>query len=255
MKLQKKITGLLTAVLFLTASIASVQAAQNPQTTLIFEPKRTYEGIDYDVYINNTDYLSTLMFEMNFTSNEIGTVNIPTNDCFDISHSEWSNENHASLKTYFGRTGQKTGFSSDDKIKIAQISTPIDISQIGDVTVTISNAVCAGITQIDGNAVKGTVDLSDNPITYSIKECSILSFDKSTVNILSAKECNADIIYASYDSAGGLISAHRENVDLNIGENKISVNTAFDNSYSISVMVWDGIGSMRPIADKMTINN
>ena len=146
MKLQKKIISLLTASLMLSANITAVsaQVSKKPQTAIILEPKRTATGIDYDVYIENANNLSTLMFAMDFSSKEKGTMSLTGNDCFDISHSEWSNDNHVSLKAYIGRTGQKTGFSSDSKIKVAHISIPIDISAVGNVTATVSSAICAG---------------------------------------------------------------------------------------------------------------
>lgn len=261
MKLQKKkITGLLAAVLLLSANITAVpvtaQADQYPSATLTLEPKRTADGIDYDVYIEHANYLSTLMFEVDFTSNETGAVSVTENDCFDIAHSKWDRESPASLKAYLGRTGQKVGFSSDDKIKIAQISIPIAVSQTGEVTASVSGASCAGVTQLAGNAVKGTVSVSDNTVKYRINECSILSFDKNKVNILSANDRKADVIYASYDDKGSLIKFHKESVELKQGENEISANAAsFDKAKTVSLMIWDCIDSMTSLADKATINN
>ena len=56
MKLKKKITGLLTAVFVLFAVFAaltavpvSAAASETPQTALLLEPKRTADGMDYDV--------------------------------------------------------------------------------------------------------------------------------------------------------------------------------------------------------------
>ncbi len=256
MKLQEKIISLLTAAMMLSANITAVsaQASENPQTAIIFEPKRTAAGIDYDVYIENANYLSTLMFAMDFTSKEKGTMSLTDNDCFDISHSEWSDEN--TLKAYLGRTGQKTGFSSDGKIKVAQISIPIDILTVGDVTATVSDAICAGVIQTDSNALKGNVTVPKQPISYAIRECSVLSFDKNKVNILSSNNRNADVIYVSYDSQGGLVNAYKENIGLKQGENEISpTGIDFGQAETVSVMIWDGIDSMRPLADKTTINN
>ena len=258
MKLKEKIISLFTAALLLLASITAVsaQANKNPQTAIILEPKRTAAGIDYDVYIENTQYLSTLMFSIDFTSKEKGTMSLTDNDCFDISHSEWSSGNHASLKAYLGRTGQKIGFSSDDKIKVAQISIPIDISEVGDVTATVKGAVCAGISETDGAAAKGTVTIPERTITHTIRECSILSITQNKIDILSSTARKADVIYALYDDNGRLTNTYQERVELNQGENIISVNeTIFDKSGSVSIMIWDGMNSMRPLADKATINN
>lgn len=242
----------------LSANITAVsaQVSKKPQTTIILEPKRTAAGIDYDVYIENANNLSTLMFAMDFSSKEKGTMSLTGNDCFDISHSEWSNDNHVSLKAYMGRTGQKTGFSSDSKIKVAHISIPIDISTVGNVTATVSGAICAGVMQTDSDALKGTVTVPGQPISYAIRECSVLSFDKNKVNILSSNNRTADVIYALYDTQGRFVKMHKENIELKQGENKISSDgITFGESGTISVMIWDGTSSMRPLADKTTINN
>lgn len=258
MKLQKRIISLLTASLMLSANITAVsaQVSKKPQTAIILEPKRTAAGIDYDVYIENANNLSTLMFAMDFSSKEKGTMSLTGNDCFDISHSEWSNDTHVSLKAYMGRTGQKTGFSSDSKIKVAHISIPIDISAVGNVTATVSSAICAGVIQTGSNALKGNVTVPKQPISYAIKECSVLSFDKNKVNILSSNNRTADVIYALYDTQGRFVKMYKENIELKQGENEISSDEIdFGESGTISVMIWDGIGSMRPLADKTTINN
>lgn len=242
----------------LSANITAVsaQVSKKPQTAIILEPKRTAAGIDYDVYIENANNLSTLMFAMDFSSKEKGTMSLTGNDCFDISHSEWSNDNHVSLKAYMGRTGQKTGFSSDSKIKVAHISIPIDISTVGNVTATVSSAICAGVMQTDSDALKGTVTVPGQPISYAIRECSVLSFDKNKVNILSSNNRTADVIYALYDTQGRFVKMHKENIELKQGENKISSDgITFGESGTISVMIWDGTSSMRPLADKTTINN
>lgn len=242
----------------LSANITAVsaQVSKKPQTAIILEPKRTAAGIDYDVYIENANNLSTLMFTMDFSTAEKGTMSLADNACFDISHSEWSNDNHASLKAYMGRTGQKTGFSSDSKIKVAHISIPIDISTVGNVTATVSGAICAGVIQTDSNALKGNVTVPEQPISYAIRECSVLSYDKNKVNILSSNNRNADVIYALYDTQGRFVKMHKENIELKQGENEISpTGIDFGQAETVSVMIWDGIDSMRPLADKTTINN
>lgn len=258
MKLQEKIMSLFTTAVLLSAGITSVsaQAGANPQTEIILEPRRAAEGIDYDVYIENTRSLSTVIFTMEFTSKEKETMSLADNACFNILHSEWSNEHNALLKVYLGRTGQEAGFSSDDKIKVAQISVPIDISKVGEIGVTVTKAVCAGVMQTGSDALKGTVTVPGQPISYAIRECSVLSFDKNKVNILSSNNRTADVIYALYDSQGGLVNAYKENIGLKQGENEISpTGIDFGQAETVSVMIWDEIDSMRPLADKTTINN
>ena len=89
MNLQTKITGLLTAVFIAVSGAAvSAEAIQTPQTELTFEPRRTADGIDYDVYINNSNYLSTLIFEMNFDKAQSVNMKLTDNECFDISDSK-----------------------------------------------------------------------------------------------------------------------------------------------------------------------
>lgn len=260
MKLKEKITGLLAAAMVLSANIAAApvyaETSRNPHAEIILEPKRTAAGIDYAVYIEHASSLSTLMLAVDFSAAKKGIMSLADNACFDISHSKWSSGNQTSLKAYLGRTGQKTGFSSDEKIKVAQISIPIDISEVGEVTATVSGAICAGVVQTDGDAVKGTVTVPEQPVSHVIKECSVLSFDKNKVNILSSKNRSADVIYALYDSQGRLVNTYEENIGLKQGENEISPDGIdFGQAETISVMIWDGIGSMRPLANKTTINN
>ena len=111
------------------------------------------------------------------------------------------------------------------------------------------------ITQALIRAVKGDVKVYETSIKYSAKECSILDFSQDAVDILSSKAQNVDVIFAAYDENGKLVSAHKENVTLQQGKNKLDVSGIdFTNSESISVMIWDSMASIRPFADKATIN-
>ena len=162
-------------------------------------------------------------------------------------------DTHASLKAYLGRTGQKAGFSSEDRIKVAQISLPFDAA-VGEVTATVSNALCAGVVQTASDAVKGCVNIPLQPIRYVLRECSILSFDQSKVTLLSAQNRRAVIFYASYDAEGRLVRTHIQTIDLKQGENELSLDGIdFGPFETLSVMVWDSTGSLRPLTDKATI--
>ncbi len=261
MKLKKKITGLLTAVFVLFAVFAAIAAvpvsaaaSETPQTTLLLEPRRTADGMDYDVYIEHTNTLSTLLFAVEFSTAEKGTLRLVDNACFDSAYSEWNTDTHASLKAYLGRTGQKAGFSSEDRIKVAQISLPFDAAAVGEVTATVSNALCAGVVQTASDAVKGCVNVPLQPIRYVLRECSILSFDPSKVNLLSAQNRRAVILYASCNAEGRLVSTHIQTIDLKQGENELSLDGIdFGPFETLSVMVWDSTSSLRPLTDKATI--
>ncbi len=259
--LKRKIIELIMIAVLISASCIfspmSSEAAPLPEAKLVFEPVRTADGIDYGVYIDNAKYLSTLIFKMEFDAEKAGSMRLAENECFDMLHSEWGSENnHVSVKCYLGRTGQKIGFSSDDRIKAAVISVPYDISATGEISASVSNAICAGITQLGGSAVKGNAVFPDTGIKYVMKECSVLSFDKNEAEILSAKERTADVIYALYDENGKLTDTCKKTVSLNRGENKIAVNGIdYSNAKTVSVTVWDSIGSMIPLSDKLTINN
>ena len=75
------------------------------------------------------------------------------------------------------------------------------------------------------------------------------TYSRYEVALKSAKGVTA------YDENGKLVSAHKENVTLQQGKNKLDVSGIdFTNSESISVMIWDSMASMRPFADKATIN-
>ncbi len=247
---QKKSAGLLAAML-LTANITAAAAA--PETTLTLEPRRTAEGIDYDVYIQNTNALSTLIFWLDFMADGAGEMKLSESDCFDISHSEWSNGDNTSLKAYLGRTGQKAGFSSDNKVQVAQISIPLDITKTGEVTASVSGAVCAGILQTDSSAQKGTITVPDSTVRYTVRECSILSLDQNNIHILSSENRSADLIFASYDETGRLTGTQKERIELSQGENEISADEA-TLSQACSILLWDA-DSMHPLAEKFTIND
>lgn len=139
---------------------------------------------------------------------------------------------------------------------MAQISIPIDISTVGDVTATVTGAICAGISETDGDAVKGTVNVLEGTVKYTIRECSVLNVTQNKIDILSSKNCSADIIYALYDGKGRLTNTYKESIDLKQGENIISADeTVFDESENVSIMIWDSVDSMYPLAEKTTINN
>lgn len=97
--------------------------------------------------------------------------------------------------------------------------------------------------------------VSATSIKYAVNECSVLDFSQDAVDILSSKAQNVDVIFAAYGENGKLVSAHKENITLHQGKNKLDVSGIdLTNSESISVMVWDSMISMRPLADKATIN-
>lgn len=256
MNLRKKIIGAIVSVSIVITNIAVLaQTEKKPQTTFEVEPKRTETGIEYDLYLENTNCLSTLFFEMSFDSKNAGEAILEQNECFDILHTTWNTDNKISVKGYFGRTGNKTGFSSNERIYVAKIVIPIDVSSTGNFIADISNAICAGITETDGAAVKGEVNVSETSIKYKVNECSVLDLSQDAVDILSSKARNADVIFAAYDENGKLVSTHKENVALQQGSNKLDVSGIdLTNSESVSVMVWDSMISMCPLADKATIN-
>jgi len=254
--LRKKIIGAIVTVLIVITNIAVfAQTEKKPQTALAVEPKRTETGIEYNLYLENTNCLSTLFFEMNFDGKNAGKAILEKNERFDILHTTWNTDNKISVKGYLGRTGNKMGFSSNERIKVAKIVIPIDVSSTGEFIADISNVICAGITETDGTAVKGEVKVSATSIKYAVNECNVLDFSQDAVDILSSKAQNVDVIFAAYDENGKLVSTHKENITLHQGKNKLDVSGIdFTNSESISVMVWDSMISMRPLADKATIN-
>ena len=71
---------------------------RKPQTTLAVEPKRTEAGIEYNLYLENTNCLSTLFFEMNFDGKNVGKATLEKNECFDILHTTWNTDNRISVK-------------------------------------------------------------------------------------------------------------------------------------------------------------
>lgn len=77
MNLRKKIIGAIVTVLIVITNIAVfAQTEKKPQTTLAVEPKRTEAGIEYNLYLENTNCLSTLFFEMNFDGKNAGKATL-----------------------------------------------------------------------------------------------------------------------------------------------------------------------------------
>ena len=177
------------------------------------------------------------------------------NECFDILHTTWNTDNRISVKDTSEELVIKWGFRQTKELRLRKSSFPIDVSSTGEFIADISNVICAGITETDGTAVKGEVKVYETSIKYAVNECSVLDFTQNAVDILSSKAQNVDVIFAAYDENGKLVSSHKENVALQQGKNKLDVSGIdFTNSDSISVMVWDSMISMRPLADKATIN-
>lgn len=256
MNLKGKITGLITALFILAANTVFLSASAEtlPGAEIGFEPYRTADGIMYDVYVENASFLSTLIFEMKFDADEKGSLSLADNECFDVSYSQWESGDGVSLKGYLGRTGQKSGFSSADKIKVAEIFIPEDAAKTGVVTAAVSSAKCAGVVKTDEAAVRGSVSVKEKEISYKIRECSVLNFGASGADILAASDCTADIICAAYDEDGNLLNAVKESAKLKQGENKIDITGQADGAKTVSIMVWDS-GTMRPMAEKVTVNN
>ena len=108
--------------------------------------------------------------------------------------------------------------------------------------------------QTASDAVKGCVNVPLQPIRYVLRECSILSFDQSKVNLLSAQNRRAVILYASCNAEGRLVRTHIQTIDLKQGENELSLDGIdFGPFETLSVMVWDSTSSLRPLTDKATI--
>lgn len=148
----------------------------------------------------------------------------------------------------------KWGFRQTKELRLRKSSFRLCFLNRG-VYADISNVICAGITETDVTAVKGEVKVYETSIKYSAKECSILDFSQDAVDILSSKAQNVDVIFVAYDENGKLVSSHKENVALQQGKNKLDV-SGIDFTNSDSIQLWYGIDmiSMRPLADKATIN-
>ena len=94
----------------------------------------------------------------------------------------------------------------------------------------------------------------DQAIAY-MKELEYVQKIENGMDKASDYGLDNGITDEAYDENGKLVSSHKENVALQQGKNKLDVSGIdFTNSDSISVMVWDSMISMCPLADKATIN-
>ncbi|RGF96780.1 hypothetical protein DXA10_03265 [Firmicutes bacterium AM55-24TS] len=132
MNLRKKIIGVIVIVLIVITNIAVfAQTEKKPQTTLAVEPKRTEAGIEYNLYLENTNCLSTLFFEMNFDGKNVGKATLEKNECFDILHTTWNTDNRISVKGYLGRLVIKWGFRQTKELRLRKSSFRLMFPQPG----------------------------------------------------------------------------------------------------------------------------
>ena len=230
--------------------------AITPNADLSIEAEQTQEGVSYCIYINNPYAVSTLAFKLQFdlTSGEQGTFCAAENECFDLSYSQWDKKSGSvSVTAYLGRSGQKTGFSSPEKLKIAEILIPAPSLTQSALTASFEYAECAGITDINSAAKKGTVTITTPTLAYCIKDFYISHFDNTSIRIIATTEKNAELIFAAYDN-NQLADVVFTPVSLTKGENTVSIpqiNAA--NNCRIQAMLWDSVITMTPLTESAYI--
>ena len=159
-------------------------------------------NIVYGLYLDNAANLSTLILKICFRGDIHfeGMLSLADNNCFDIVSEQWNGSTDSfSLYAYLGRTGDKTGYSSSTRVKIADISVLINNDAKGAVFADITQAQCAGIESVDLSAVKGTATVSGASAVFYISDFHISEYKNGNIYITSSCEQSATVILAEYN--------------------------------------------------------
>ena len=151
-----------------------------------------YKRQVYSLYLDNADKLSSLILKISFTSNAGASLSPAENDCFDIAYGQWS-DTDLTLNTYFGRTGEREGYSSDTRIKIADISVPADSIESAVVSAYIAQALCAGVQDTASAASKGAVTVLNGSADFYVYNFDISEYKNGNIYITAPYEQTAVI--------------------------------------------------------------
>lgn len=114
----------------------------------------------YEIYLNEAENITTVLLKIAFDPSQVnqGTLSC-VSDQFDVSSSSWNEEDgRLVLKAYLGKTGD-TGYTSEEKTKIAEIRMPVKENISGKITAELTKAACAGITTEDESAMEGATEI------------------------------------------------------------------------------------------------
>lgn len=173
----------------------------------------------YSIYLDKAENVNTILLKVSFDSSKVDNGEIvSSNDKFTSKTSNWAEESGSLvLRAYMGITGNVTGFSSNDKTKLAEISVPLKDGAKGNITAEISEADAGGIIGEDESAEKGTVTISAAAASVFVP-CYDVNGD-GTVDIIDITEAQR---YYQSTSADADWTGKAKNMDVN-GDNKVDI--------------------------------
>ena len=172
----------------------------------------------YNIYFDEAANVNTVLLKIAFDASlvEKGAFS-SANDAFDVSSSEWTEENsNLILTAYLGTTGNKTGYTTSDKANLASVSVPVKVGINGSITAEITKAECAGVTDVEGHATAGTAAISTGSAALFIASYDVNN--DGTVDIIDITEAQR---YYQASSADDNWSVSKS-MDVN-GDNKVDI--------------------------------
>lgn len=173
----------------------------------------------YSIYLDTAENVSTVLLKVSFDAAQIdaGTV-VPANGQFTSGTSTWAEENgKLILKAYLGITGNVTGFSSDKKTKLAEISVPVKAGISGNITAGITAVKAAGVVGEDESAMNGTVTVITDTAGVFVPGYDVNG--DGTVDIIDITEAQR---YYQATPADANWSEKAQVMDVN-GDNKVDI--------------------------------
>lgn len=173
----------------------------------------------YSIYLDTAENVSTVLLKVSFDAAQVDAgIVVPANGQFTSGTSTWAEENSKLiLKAYLGITGNVTGFSSDEKTKLAEISVPVKAGISGNITAGITAVKAAGVVGEDESAMNGTVTVITDTASVFVPGYDVN--DDGTVDIIDITEAQR---YYQATPADADWSEKAQVMDVN-GDNKVDI--------------------------------
>lgn len=173
----------------------------------------------YSIYLDTAENVSTVLLKVSFDAAQVDAgIVVPANGQFTSGTSTWAEENgKLILKAYLGITGNVTGFSSDEKTKLAEISVPVKAGISGNITAGITAVKAAGVVGENESAMNGTVTVITDTASVFVPGYDVNG--DGTVDIIDITEAQR---YYQATPADANWSEKAQVMDVN-GDNKVDI--------------------------------
>lgn len=116
----------------------------------------------YDIYLDRAENVTTVMLRLEFDALQVGEGDLVSAfDEFNLSHKVWEQkEGKLLLTAYLGKSGDEPGYTSEDRVKLATVSVPVNEGAAGRIAANLSKAGCAGIVSTEESAMTGTAAIT-----------------------------------------------------------------------------------------------